>query len=430
MTAVSGREWADAARAEHAWLEKGLAYNEQLLGQYAKRREEIEASGTRALGELVAVLLPTLDARSCSHAAERTGYTTLVRGRPLEAMEEERAVLRGRLAAIEREHRFVHRSYLRDPRGGKLVLELAELMQSRAAVADTLHACEHPRFAQLIESGYGTESYTTPFWRLSYYADWEAGDAIVERFPGKTTFAEVQEAYLRARDTVTTLDAAAAAIQAELAAGEALEREHAACAGALATLEARHLAEWRRLLGQHILESGNAVGERLKDDPSLAMLASRTLGLAAKLLYLDRAAEAQLLRTKNELVAARARAEREIRKYSAPKRAAAPIDRELAAKRFRPRDARYRKVWERYQQASDAVYVFDRYDRCRWAADFLWWDAMTDGRLDGDFIPEVVQHRRRFPSSVGKRERWDDDGHVLPPEVHDRDDDVGHLDPS
>ena len=36
---------------------------------------------------------------------------------------------------------------------------------------------------------------------------------------------------------------------------------------------------------------------------------------------------------------------------------------------------------------------FDRYSRASFATNFLWWDVMTDGRLDGDFIPEVQKHR-------------------------------------
>ncbi|MBM4357444.1 MAG: hypothetical protein FJ096_04965 [Deltaproteobacteria bacterium] len=430
MSSVTGREWADAARVEHDWLEKGIAYNEQLLGQYAKRREAVAASAAMAMNELVCAMLPTFDAASMQRAVNWTGYVTLLHARPLVAMENERAKLRERLAAIEGEHRFVHREHLRDPRGGKLVLELAELTQSRLAFADTLDNCKHPRLAQLLESGYGTEAYATPFWRLSYYSDWEAGDAIVERFPGLASFSEVREAYLRARDAAASLDAAAAGIRAEIAAGEALEREHSATAEALASLEQRTLADWRARLAKHIQECGPALGPRLAAEPTLGMLASRALGLAAKLGYLDRTAESQLYRAKNELLAARARAEREIRKFSSPKRLYSEIDREAAAKRFRPRDERYRKIWDRYQQTSDALFVFDRYDRCSWTAEFLWWDAMTDGRLDGDFIPEVAEHRRRFPHTARQQPRWDDDGHLLPPEIHGAAEPDGFHDPS
>jgi hypothetical protein len=55
------------------------------------------------------------------------------------------------------------------------------------------------------------------------------------------------------------------------------------------------------------------------------------------------------------------------------------------------------KSYARATRSYETVYVFDRYDRGRFVDDFLWWDLMTDGRLDGNFIPEVHRFRSAHP---------------------------------
>ena len=83
------------------------------------------------------------------------------------------------------------------------------------------------------------------------------------------------------------------------------------------------------------------------------------------------------------------RLERKIAKYSRQKYANAWIPPNEAQAWLRdPRErlvARRERFWRQY----DRVATYDRYDRYDFAADMLWWDVMTDGRLDGNFIPEV-----------------------------------------
>ena len=40
-------------------------------------------------------------------------------------------------------------------------------------------------------------------------------------------------------------------------------------------------------------------------------------------------------------------------------------------------------------EARTHIVEFHHYERWNPAADVLWWDVMSDGRLDGNFIPEV-----------------------------------------
>jgi hypothetical protein len=65
-------------------------------------------------------------------------------------------------------------------------------------------------------------------------------------------------------------------------------------------------------------------------------------------------------------------------------------------KRF-GRGARYGRIYDRYSRANQTVYVFHDYDRASPLEDFLWWDLMTDGRMDGNFIPEVSEYYAERP---------------------------------
>jgi hypothetical protein len=431
MSWVYGHQWVDAARAQRAELERGLAYNDQLLSQHTQRRAEVARQANLALEELTATLLPSLDRAALERAAALTGYTPLVQHDLRAMVEAERAELGDKIARIEAQPRFVHREHLRDPRGGKLVLELAELLEAQRSVRAVITQCEHPRLSHLVEVGYGTPSYAVPFWRLSYYADWEAGDAILERFPGKS-FSEVRDELLRAEDAHRNLEARIQELKTQIADIDALVRAHAEAVEARRTVDLRHLQRARSHLARHVADSGPAaVGPRLAAAPDVEVIAKRVFGLAAKLAYLDRLGEAQLGRARAEMLEGIRRADAEILKMSRPKKLQAVLPLDKFQRRFRPRNERYLKGWQRYQRAADTIYVFDRYDRGSWVADFLWWDLMTDGRIDGDFIPEVAWHHQRYPDAYHER---DDDGALAAAAAvgaHDElDDPPGLLDPS
>jgi hypothetical protein len=65
---------------------------------------------------------------------------------------------------------------------------------------------------------------------------------------------------------------------------------------------------------------------------------------------------------------------------------------------------------ERLGTTHERIYRFERYDHASFASDFLWWDLMTDGKLDGDFIPEVRHfHDTRESQGFPRVSRFEDD---------------------
>jgi hypothetical protein len=409
VSQVWGSQWADAARAQRQELQQAMGQSDALLQQHRQRRNEAAGHATQALADLTSTLLPDLTAESVQRAAALAGYPPLVAADYERQMAAERDALTAELARLEADPRFVNREFLRDPRGGKLVLELAEISEAQRAVREVFYKCSHPRMWALVDAKYGTPDYAVPFWRLSYYEDWKAADEILESWPGKT-FAQVREEFLTAQHADGALTARIDDIKKEISAGEAVEIAQRSARTRLLSIHDRYLASARGQLGRHVIDAGAAaIGPRFASDPNLDILAKRLFGLAAKVTYLDRIEESQLAPIRNDIAAGIAKADQEIMKYSRPKKARMLFDGDAYQRRFQSRIPRYQKGWQRFQRSSDTVYVFDRYDRGSWASDFLWWDLMTDGRLDGDFIPEVAHHHQAYPGYTYDRHRWDDE---------------------
>lgn len=409
MSWVSGRDWANAATSQMRELGEAEKYTKDLVRQHDARRAEVAQQAAHALSELTATLLPSLGREDVKRAVDITGYSPLLAQNPIEAMNAEAHDLTARLGKIESDTLFIHREHLRDPRGGKLILEQHELEAAQRSLEPIIHASMHPRLPHLLESGYGTPAYKVPFWRLSYYTDWEAADAILVNVPGKD-FAGFREEYLRASEALRSLNDRLMEIQNQLKRGARLDHDHARLTQALATIPERTIAKAREALGRHVVDSGaSALGTRFAAAPEVDILGKRVFGLAAKLAYMDGIRQAELLPMQADIQEGVNRAQRDIEKFSRPKKAMMSIPVANYQKRFRPVRERYQKRWHRYQRASDSVYVFDRYDRGSWATDFLWWDVMTDGKLDGDFIPEVQRFHQANPNYQYERSDYRDD---------------------
>lgn len=434
MNGVYGYQWQAAAVNERRELSQALAYNDQLQSVHQQRRAEVAAHANEALGELTAALLPQLDEESLRTAANITGYAPLVQYDHVGEVREEEARVSRSIEQIEADPDFVHGEH----RWNVANTEVTELTQAKRSLASTLIACEHPRLEHLLENGYGTAGYTVPFWRVSYYRDWEAADQILERWPGKT-FQEVRDQLVEARRATADLGARIDELEKTMAALRGLGERHAREKARLASLPSEYLTRLRSSLGRFIVDTGaEALGPRFQRAPKFDLLAKRVFGLAAKLTYMDALANQQLGKQREELMAAMQRSEREIQKFSRPKKAHMVFPAESFQRRFQPRQARYQKQWSRFQDGYDRVYVFHHYERADYLSDFLWWDLMTDGRLDGDFIPEVNDYRSRHPGYEYQRQDWDDDdrhGHAAAAVLDVPDDPVddgpaGAFDPS
>lgn len=412
MSLLSGLELGQLAARQLDEVTRALNHTKGLRAAHDRDRAEIASRYARAHEELLAQLLPSMAPEHLVRAAAMTGYASLNHPGVLGAMEAERRATLARLAQIAADPRFAHAELLRAPRTGSLTRQIAELEHYLAPLQAVLDRAAHARLHHLLEVGYGTEAYDVPFWRVSYYADWKAGDEILALFPGKAGFGELRDELLRTREAVGVYHHQLGELRREFEVGRALEGEHRTLSSQLSTLPGRHLQRAREALGRYLADADlPSIARRLEALPDVLMMFKRWSGLAYKLLYLDRLAQTQLDPLMQRLEQARVKLERDRWKWSKPKKAYQRFPAAHAAA-YESRAAKYHKAWDRFGRTQQTIVRFDRYDAVDLSRDLLWWDVMTDGRIDGDFIPEVRGFRESHPGyRYGGREggRGDED---------------------
>jgi hypothetical protein len=393
-----------------------------------------------AANELGAGLLPVLTDEAVLAGMNRSGYLGLSIKNPVKLRDQERVRLQQRIAQIEADPAYVNREELRDPDVGSLTRELTEAKADLAPVASIMRRAQHPRLPTLLRNGYGTRAYQTPWWRLSYYTDWEAGDEILAKFDEfDEDFGRWIDHYEQAKRAYGTLKENADELQAEWDRGEALVEEHAEAHRLLLTLDERHLASARERTLDFLRDAGPvAFANRLDDLPELALLAKRWSGLVHQLLYLEELEPALLDGFERDLNAQSRKLDRKAMKYRRPKKRYTRFTSSEFNRTFKDRSDKYAKRWKRFDRSYEAVTTFDHYDRCQFTDDYLWWDELTDGKVNGNFMPHVQRHRHAHPSYHYTRwrdrprdDRYDDEQAAAAVAYADqRDDDLHSYDAS
>ena len=391
---------AETVLATIAQKKQALAEENTRLARFADyhaaERVKLDAERVAAAHDLAQGVLPSLDPRAIAAAAETVGMVGLP-GEDIPAkVRERRASLAQRLAEIEHDLRYTNRELLRHPTTGSLTRALAEANDMRQPASDTIVTCEgHPRFERLWETGFGSDGFEAPWWRVSYWQDRSAASEVVALFPGKKTFGEVRAEYQSAKETLAIFDADIARLRGELAAVDGLAQEHATLADEQAHLDERALEHTRVRIVQHLLTTdASLMSARLTAYPAIRLLFLRASGTAAKIAYLDAMERAQSQEIRNELATEAAKidaVEARTRKRWAPM----PADK--YAKLAVDRRPRYDKRWARIGKVYQTVHVYDHWDRGRYYDDLLWWDIMTRGRYDGSYIPEVSHFHASHP---------------------------------
>ena len=390
---------AEQRRAENLAEEREL---KETRARTLASRAELSGRAATALDELTAALLPALDEAAVQRAVTLTGYSPLAQKRLIAARDEERERLRTRLAAIEQDPRVVNREALLGPVVGSVTLAIREAQEGREPLVALCAKAAHPRLQRLLELGYGTGAYRVGFWKVDRYRDWKAGREIARRFPDRKKFAELRVPLEQAFAAVVVYDERLAALQAEVKACDDLIEERRGGNDLLATIEPRHLTAARKLLGDYVsdLATGQAfasLGARLAGEPDLELLAKRYAGLRAQLKYLEELQGSLLDPLSVDLVKEREKLSRDLTKYKKPKHASDRFRAEELQRRFERPRLRTRKALDRYQKIETHVVTFHHYERSSLVEEFLWWDLITHGRVDGSRLPSVAAFHQAYP---------------------------------
>ena len=274
-------------------------------------------------------------------------------------------------------------------------IRVAELDEAMAPLQHSISLLEAaPHFLELLAHRYGTDEYTMRFWQLGYYTHWKVGDVIVETHGprlGLQHFKAIVARYVEEKAALQQLQHSRSALLERRQEVKRVQAELAEVEASIADVDTVTLRSVRTRVKDHLrpLAHDTLLAVFANDDAGL-LACKRIIGIGTKKTYLSALQEVQLKGVVDEVRATMSTLARTRTKLSRAKNASRQWP-EVEVERMVGPDRRERwgKRRERMGEARTHIVEFHHYERWNPAADVLWWDVMSDGRLDGNFIPEV-----------------------------------------
>jgi hypothetical protein len=315
----------------------------------------------------------------------------------LRRSRERETKIDARVAAIEETEAYRTRDSVR----GRAELQLDEVRPLfDHALKDLRHLDSMPRMPELIKRGYGTPEYPHKGWwryfKREFLEDWKHADEACAALK-LSSFPEVAARYRDRQEQCEVLGRTVRDIEDKLKNIERLEEEREALlAERAAQPDTMRLEAGKRVAS--LLESNLKLIDQLGFPETLKGRIREIDGMEHQVEYLQRL-RVQIEQDAAQVQerAAKLREERDRYNSNMYRYRNKQFTNDQFEKRFR-RDARYDKLYTRYERTGNTVYVFNDYGRTSGLDDFLWWDVMTDGRLDGNFIPEVQEYVAANPN--------------------------------
>ena len=409
---ITARDFVRLAQQRRQALD--ATYRENLNAQqdYEKKRGALQNGRDQALTELTELLLPALTREAVAAVESLTGFRAFAVKDPFAALAELRERLTANIASCEIDPRYLNREQLVNEAAGDLTLKFNEIARKKSVLDQGLALyTSEPGFVELVECCYGTSLYAKHWWELSYYSDWKRGDELEEKLAplgaGETPvpFAEHAERYRRVKEAVDAYQADLQAAEQEIRDVRQLVELRDNSAQGLLTAARDVLQQSRADLRAHLeFLDREDLARRGAARAEVVVALKKLHGLEKKIEYLDELRghylepEQALHRKQVDKLGGK------IAKFTRPKNAAAAIPVAEANAWLADPLPKLKERRSRYREAYNRVYNFQNYDRYQYGGGALWWDLILEGLLNGDFVPEVRDHRARFPQGQKRRD--------------------------
>ena len=251
----------------------------------------------------------------------------------------------------------------------------------------------------LLRRGYGTLNYPHKgifrFLNGEYLRDWKAGDAIVSQM-GVKDFSEIIVKYTDRKEQVEILGRSVAELQAKKNDLDKLASERDQAMTEINDMPETLQAEAGRILALYLSGNKEAYTQFAKPEEVKERFLAVD-GITHQMTYLGGLND-KIQQDLSDLNERAGRVQEEAARYSQDpyKYRNKSFTQDQFDRKF-GRTSRYDKVYDRYSHTSQTIYVYDNYYYNDPISDFLWWDVMTGGRMNGNFIPEVQQYYQDNP---------------------------------
>lgn len=369
---------------------------EELRRSNTEKQAELKSRLQEAQGRLAETALSDMSEASVSALAQKLGLPALMAG--FREMADRGQRLAERLAQIESNPAYTNRE-LRRLQIDTELREVEPLYNDARAGLEQMSRLSG--LDGLITRQWGTPQYPHQgifrFFKPEYLHDWKNADAAVAALKAKN-FAEVAQRYADRKEQNQVLGERVGRRRDELKQLETLEWEVSKLEKEQLDLPNQLKARLGSELASYLVVRGPDSASALPDPESAKRGLAAVEGIKHQITYLEETANklegdlSGLLERSGRLRDEKRRYESERYRYRNK-----AFSQDQWDKRF-GRATRYRKVGDRYEHVTEVVYVYDRYDYVSPWEEFLWWDVITDGRIDGNFIPEVAEYRDTNPN--------------------------------
>ncbi len=392
MNTYSTQDFIREAEAQQKFYKEQAARFDAVLSDQAEQIATLTKKKDAALRAMTDILLPSFTQEHCATLATRL-QKPMLGGLYAEYLREQKS-LQEQLASIEQNQGFQKLDALTNPKSGVLTTQIAELEPLYTQAEATL---------KKIGSMQGFERLRlTP----EYYSD-NADAAAIMKQMGVNDFLDVLSEYNTAQDRISTLAPSLQRLREEYSALQKLAREHTQASERLAGLENIYKQRVQEAIAEYCTLNDKQTIARLfasvaADSPQkqapLESAYKQFDGTEHQIEYL-RALRGKVTDDTNVLVQKSTTLAEETRRYTAdPHRFRNKRwTNDQFAKKFKRDTTRYDRSIHRYNRTGTVIYGFDDYNRISPFEEFLWWDVMSDGGLDGNFITEVQEYYESHP---------------------------------
>jgi hypothetical protein len=383
------------ARQELAEYDQNAQRFTELLQSNQRKRGDLQQRRNAARAALAMSVLPNFAPETLLAAAEKLGLPGIRRAQ--EQLVDRDAAIEKRLQAIQSDPYYLEKD-LRRLRIETKQREIVPLLSDAKNALAQLNQLEG--MTGLLQRGYDTDQYPhrgfLRFLNAEYLRDWKNSDRICAAL-GVSKFSEAARKYHDRTEQVEVLGKSVQIQNEELEQITGLETEQR-----VLLAEREQLPELTKArVGDELYRLIQARGT---DDPLVQKAMATVDGVEHQVRYLEQT-HTKIETDYSQLLERSGKLREEAQRYQSDpyKYRNKTFSRDQLSKRF-GRATRYSSRVDRYDRVTNTVYVFDDYDRGIGLSDVLWWDLMTDGRIDGNFIPEVAEYREANPNYAFERD--------------------------
>lgn len=401
MSDYNIRDFINEAEKQEKFYKEQISRFDKLLEDHKQKVEDLQNRKNGILNNITLQFIPEFTEQELNKISQKINSSKLAD--LFKEYSNEKQLLRKKVEEIEKKDDYIKREALTNPESGVIpsqINEIKPLYEAAKVIYDKIN--RFPSFKGLRERNYGTNSYPyqgfKKYFIPQFYQDWKNSDRIVEALSAKD-FIDVIYQYDQAENQVTALGNSLKDYQEQLKIIEELTKEHDTAAFRLNKLNEIYYKKAGNILYDYFKSIDKTSLQKFFEEKTEYEEEYKKLdGLDHQIDYINQLFE-KVTNDRNVLVTRAGKSNEEAQRYKLNeyKYRNKRFSQDQFNSKFSRDESKYDKMYDRYDRYGQTIYGFNDYGRSSLLTDFLWWDLISDGRLDGNFIPEVSEYHSMHP---------------------------------